>query len=77
MWFTHCNDAAAFLGRAGYKELKALGREAIEAIQSVAEVEDAEEWKELYRSLDKDGGPTAYVFRCMQCEAYGRYLDCD
>ncbi|RYE21340.1 MAG: heavy metal-binding domain-containing protein [Sphingobacteriales bacterium] len=32
-WFTHCGDAAVFLGAAGYEELQQLGKNAIEAIQ--------------------------------------------
>lgn len=31
-WWTHCGDAAIFIGRAGKKELEALGSDAIEAI---------------------------------------------
>ena len=76
-WFTHCNDAAAYLGRAGYKELKKLGREAISAIRESEEMEDDEEWQEIYRALDKDGSPCAYLFRCVHCGAYGGYWDSD
>lgn len=75
-WFTHCNDAAAFRGPAGYKELKAFGQAAIEAIQTDADME-GEQWEELYRGLQKDGSPTAYVFRCRHCGVYGGYQDCD
>jgi len=77
-WFTHCNDAAAFLGRAGYKELKKLGREATTAIREAAELEDDDEgWKAFYQGLDKDGSPSAYVFRCLHCGMYGAYVDFD
>src|SRR5262249_60611299 len=35
-WWTHCGDAAQFFGRAGRKELEALGPQAIAAIQANA-----------------------------------------
>lgn len=77
-WFTCCDDAAAFLGRAGRKELKKLWPGAIPALQESSGLDpEEEEWEELYESLDKDGSPTAYVFRCLHCGAYGAYYDCD
>lgn len=74
MWFTHCADAAEFLGLAGKKELEAFGSEAIAAIKKDIGFE-GEEWEEYFNSLDKKDQPTAYVFRCLHCGTYGGYSD--
>ncbi|MFA8325886.1 CbrC family protein [Burkholderia ubonensis] len=37
----------------------------------------ANEWNRLLAALDKDGAPTAYVFRCRHCGAPGGYQDFD
>jgi hypothetical protein len=76
-WWTHCGDAAAFIGRAGYNELNAYGPEAITAIQESTGLSDGTEWNEFFTALDKDGSPTAYLFRCVKCGALGGYQDCD
>ena len=76
-WWTHCGDAAQFLGRAGSNELKAYGPEAIAAIQESTGLSDGPEWDEFFAALDKDGSPTAYVFRCTKCGKLGGYQDCD
>ena len=75
-WFTCCSDAAAFLGRAGRKELKAFWPEAAEALRRSAGLV-GEEWDELLKSLSRDAGPTAYVFQCLHCGRYGAYHDYD
>ncbi len=77
-WFTHCGDAAAFLGPMGRKELRKLGTEAVKVIRQDAMKEmdvDADEWDEYFAGLEKDGSPTAYLFRCLHCGALGGYSD--
>jgi uncharacterized protein CbrC (UPF0167 family) len=74
-WFTHCEDAGEFLGPAGRKELDSFGSEAISAIQEESGL-DGEEWDDYLEALDRDGGPTAYIFRCRHCGALGGYSDC-
>ncbi|WP_146568293.1 CbrC family protein [Posidoniimonas corsicana] len=76
-WWTHCEDAGQFLGRAGRKELESLGPDAIAAIQDSTGLNDGPEWQQFFNALDKDGSPTAYVFRCPKCNAVGGYQDCD
>lgn len=76
-WWTHCGDAAAFLGRAGKKELLAYGPAAITAIQDSTGLPDGKEWDWIFSALDKDGSPTAYIFRCIKCGSLGGYQDCD
>lgn len=73
-WFTCCGDAACFIGRAGYKELLALGASAIEAIRVESELE-GEEWEDYLKGLAKDDQPTAYLFRCLHCRKVGGYSD--
>ncbi|MDT8350969.1 CbrC family protein [Roseomonas mucosa] len=73
-WWTHCADAAAFLGRFGRAELEAVGQEAIEAIRLDAAMPEAD-WQAFFQFLEKDGSPTAYLFRCRHCGAFGGYQD--
>ena len=74
-WFTHCGDAAEFLAIAGRPELEAFGVEAIDAIRQECGYE-GDEWDSYFRALDRDHGPTAYVFRCRHCGKLGGYSDC-
>ncbi|MFT3890306.1 MAG: CbrC family protein [Anaerolineales bacterium] len=75
-WFTHCGDAAAFLGPVGYKELKEYGVDAIEAIRISSFVPE-NEWEQYLKILDKDGSPVAFLFKCLHCGMYGGYVDVD
>lgn len=76
-WWSHCGDAAQFLGRMGNEELTALGVPAITAIQESAGLVDGLEWERLFASLDREGSPTAYLFRCRACGRLGGYQDSD
>jgi uncharacterized protein CbrC (UPF0167 family) len=75
-WWTHCGDAAQFLGLAGRKELEAFGPDAVAGIKANSDLEDAE-WDDMYAGLSKDGSPTAYLFRCSKCRQFGGFWDCD
>jgi hypothetical protein len=73
-WLVHCGDAAAFHGRAGAADLPADGVEAIR--EEVAEYRwPPEEVEEYVASLDAEGGPTAYLFRCLHCGRHLAYSD--
>lgn len=74
-WWTHCGDAAAFLGRAGRKELEAAGDGAVEAIRQNTGL-TGDNWESFLDALSKDGSPTAYLFRCAACGMVGGYQDC-
>jgi uncharacterized protein CbrC (UPF0167 family) len=76
MWWTHCEDAGEFLGRAGRKELEAAGPDAVAAIQASTGLE-GKEWTDFLNALSVDGAPTAYLFRCRVCGAFGGYTDTD
>jgi uncharacterized protein CbrC (UPF0167 family) len=75
-WWTCCGDAGAFLGTAGARELRQKWPEAIPAIQDDAGLA-GEEWEKFFNSLNKEDGPTAYVFQCLHCGKLGGYQDCD
>jgi uncharacterized protein CbrC (UPF0167 family) len=75
-WWTHCGDAAAFLGRAGYAEVSKYGSELINVLRRELNM-DGDSWNEYFMQLDKDGSPSAYVFQCLHCGALGGYSDCD
>jgi uncharacterized protein CbrC (UPF0167 family) len=75
-WWTHCDDAAEFIGLAGRKELEALGSQAVAAIMENAGLSEGREWDNFLAALHKDKGPTAYVFRCRRCGRLGGYQDC-
>lgn len=74
-WFTHCNDAAIFVGCAGRPELEDLDPAALEAIKLESGY-DEEEWAFYFHQMDANYGPTAYLFRCLHCAAWGGYSDC-
>ena len=77
-WWTHCGDAAQFLGRAGREELEAAGAQAIDAIRESGGFDDVDdEWEETLEELHKDGSMTAYLFRCSKCGKFGGYYDAD
>ena len=69
-WLYHCADGAAFLGPAGYQDLVAHP----EAVDMIRADLGARGWaapaaEELIRRLDRTGEPTAYLFRCLHCDA--------
>jgi uncharacterized protein CbrC (UPF0167 family) len=75
-WVTCCGDGAAFLGAVGYQELKEFGPEAIGSLKTWPGLA-GEERDRFFRSLDKHGSPTAYLFQCLHCGQYGGYVDFD
>jgi uncharacterized protein CbrC (UPF0167 family) len=74
-WFTCCDDAAEFLDAAGAKELRANWPQALDDIRRECGL-IGPEWEDYLASLNRDHGPTAYVFRCRHCGRYGGYSDC-
>ncbi|MEU3355203.1 CbrC family protein [Streptomyces sp. NPDC037389] len=75
-WLLHCGDGAAFLGRVGAVEL-ADHPDALESLrQGVSHWGwSADQIDHFLGSLDKDGQPTAYLFRCRTCAAHLAYAD--
>jgi uncharacterized protein len=73
-WFTHCADAAEHLGPMGGLELEQSGPEAIAAIKRESELDDAD-WEWFFQAMDRNHGPTAYLFRCRHCGVLDGYSD--
>jgi uncharacterized protein CbrC (UPF0167 family) len=76
-WMYHCTDGCEFLGRIGRYDLSVLPPGAAAAVvASVGEYGwDQDEVDRFVGSLDRDAGPTAYLFRCLHCGAYEAYND--
>lgn len=75
-WLYHCGDGAAFLGRAGYPELKDLP----DALDDVRQENIEFGWSdaeigEYQQNLDAEGEATAYLFRCRHCSRHLAYTD--
>jgi uncharacterized protein CbrC (UPF0167 family) len=74
-WWTHCSDAADFLGPAGRAEVEAYGPELIAALRADVSKMSDKTWLAYYQRLGKERSPTAYVFRCLHCGKVGGYSD--
>jgi uncharacterized protein CbrC (UPF0167 family) len=75
LWWTHCGAGAEFLGFAGREEAIMLGSDFLQALRSSVNIKDEKQWQNYLDALDKDNGPTAYIFRCTKCHKYGGYSD--
>lgn len=75
-WLHHCGDAAEFHGAVGAVELIGLP-DAVEDLRSRLSggAWSAEAVDGYLRALDKDGQPTAYLFRCRHCGTHLAYSD--
>lgn len=74
-WLGHHGDACAFLGPAGHAEVAAFGSAALRESLRVDLGWPEDEFAEYYASLDREGQPTAYVFRCLHCGILLGYSD--
>ena len=75
-WLFHCDDGAAFLGAVGRRELE----DHPDALEMLRHEHDEYGWPpeqvaEYVEGLDKDGQPTAYLFRCRHCGTHLAYSD--
>jgi len=73
-WLGCCDDAAAFLGPMGHVEVKKLGPAAVKAVRDESGLDGAE-WEDYFNELNRDSGPTAYIFRCLHCRGFRAYSD--
>jgi uncharacterized protein len=73
-WWTHCGDAAAFLGPAGYPDLIQRWPSALPTIRAQLRMSE-DQWREYLEAMNRDSGPTAYVFQCLHCGQLGGYSD--
>jgi len=70
-WLAHCGDGAEFLGFAGAEELERYP----DAVEHLRRQWPDEHVDGFLTALDKDGGPTAYLFRCRVCATHLAYAD--
>ena len=75
VWQYHCGDGAAFLGAVGWSELEGHD-DALDAVRR-AHSGMGDQVQDFLRALDKDGSPTAYLFRCRHCGTHLAYSDAD
>jgi uncharacterized protein CbrC (UPF0167 family) len=74
-WLVHCGDACAFLGPAGRAEVAGYASSDLrDSLRDDMEM-DAETFAWYLDELDRDHGPTAYVFRCLHCSRLMGYSD--
>jgi uncharacterized protein CbrC (UPF0167 family) len=75
-WLYHCADAAAFLGRVGWDDVKQLPDAVASLHAELAElgVDPAEAERQL-EMLHPDGDLTGYLFRCLHCGVHLAYSD--
>jgi uncharacterized protein CbrC (UPF0167 family) len=76
-WWTHCGDAAVFLGRAGREELEGFDAQGLAVIRESVGLPAGPDWDAFFDALTKTGSPRAYAFRCSKCGQFGGYADCD
>jgi uncharacterized protein CbrC (UPF0167 family) len=77
-WPACCDDAAAFIGPVGIAEIRARFRElegaALSHIIYKMGISGGAATR-LLQSLDREKGPTAYVFKCLKCETAHFHID--
>jgi uncharacterized protein CbrC (UPF0167 family) len=74
-WAVCCGDATAYLGTAGHEDLVARYSDAIDDVRRESALTGSD-WDTWFESLDADGSPVAYVFRCLHCGRHTGYSDC-
>jgi len=77
-WFTCCGQAMAFAEPAGIKDIRQRYYE-LEGTLMTYIVQEMEisggAARRMLESLDRDAGPTAYVFQCLGCGVNRAYID--
>lgn len=78
-WLTCCGDAAAFLEPAGYAEISARYPKLEGPLLTYLLREfgiASSEARGFMAALDREQGPTAYIFSCRHCDNKPIYIDC-
>jgi uncharacterized protein CbrC (UPF0167 family)/ankyrin repeat protein len=78
-WLTCCNDACAYLGSGGIKELSTFGEKAILSIKQAIITEGFCDFvnADRYLSLLGHGTTCAHLFQCLSCAQFKTYIDPD
>jgi uncharacterized protein len=77
-WFSCCNDAMTFLEPAGMAQIREryphLEFSVLSNVIYDLQISGGAA-KRVLESLDRQSGPTAYVFQCSHCGAYRTFVD--
>ena len=77
-WFVCCGDAMTFVEPVGTKEIRErypqLEGDVLWSIVYDLNISGGAA-KRMLESLQRDAGPTAYVFQCPKCETYKAFVD--
>ncbi len=77
-WFSCCRDAMAFLEPVGLAEIRErypnLEADVLAGIINDLNLSGSAA-KRMLGVLQRDAGPTAYVFQCLHCGAYKTFVD--
>lgn len=77
-WWSHCNDAAQFIGYVGDLPREffdsAFAKDFVAEMKELHELE-ADDWAWLVATPDREHATTFYVFRCLHCGKIGGYGD--
>lgn len=76
-WWTHCSDAAAYLGQASRDDLDGRWVSALPAIRVTTPDINEKDWHEILDSCRNDRGASMYIFQCLHCGVLGGYWDSD
>jgi uncharacterized protein CbrC (UPF0167 family) len=77
-WLACCNDAAAFIEPAGHAEIAARYPRSEGDLMGYIVYKMAISGNaatRLLHSLNRDEGPTAYIFKCRHCDFHPAYID--
>jgi uncharacterized protein CbrC (UPF0167 family) len=77
-WLTCCGDAAAFLEPVGHADIRARYPQIEGALMMYIVHElgiSGAAATRFLQALDRDNGPTAYVFACRHCDNKPAYVD--
>lgn len=75
-WLYHCADAAAFLGRVGWEDVRHLPDALTSLRTDLAQLGvDASAADEQIAAMHRDGDLTGYLFRCLRCGTHRAYSD--
>lgn len=75
-WLYHCADAAAFLGRVGWEDVRHLPDALTSLRADLAQLGvDESAAAEQIAVMDRDGELTGYLFRCLHCGTHLAYSD--
>jgi uncharacterized protein CbrC (UPF0167 family) len=78
VWPTCCNDVTAFLAPVGITEIRAdypdLEYDVTKFIVDELKIYNNEALTML-KALNRDSGPTAYIFQCLHCQAFHVHVD--